>query len=224
MQADELENRLALFGVEVEAGEEAVGQLDALAGVFAGAAALAGVVQQQGEQEEVEAVDFGEQLREALLVVVRGLAQAVHVVDGEEGVLVDGVAVIAVADDQGVDAVELGDEHFQHAESVHGAERVGGVGAEQDFAQGVPQIGALGDVDGEGGQGVGDAVFGGLRERVAVGGHQREDAQDGGGVVELRAGKDVDAALVENEVGAGDGSAAAAELAIEADRRGQMFH
>ena len=224
MQADELEDGLALFGVEVEAGEEAVGELDALAGVFAGAAALAGVVEQQREQEEIEAVDFRQQLRKAVFVVVRGLAQAVDVVDGEEGVLVDGVAVVAVADDEGVDAVELGDEHLQHAESVHGAKSVGRVGAEQDFAQGVPEIGALGDVDGEGGQSVGDAVFGGLRERVAMGGHEREDAQNGGGVAELRAGKDVDAALVEDEVGAGDGSAAAAELAVEADGRGQMLH
>ena len=218
MQADELEDGFALFGVEIEASQEAVGQFDALAGVLAGAAALAGVVQQQGQQEEVEAIDFGQQLREALFVVVRGLAQAVHVVDGEEGVLIDGVAVVAVADDEGVDAVELRDEHLQNAERVHGAQCMCRVGAEQDFAQGVPEIRAFGNVDGESGQRVGDAVFGGLRERVAVRGHQREDAQDGGGVAELRAGKNVDAALVEDEVGACDGGAAAAELAVEADR------
>ena len=146
MQADELENGLALFGVEVEAGEKAVGQLDALLRVLAGAAAFAGVVQQQGEEEEVEAVDFGEQLRQALLVLVRGRAQGVDIVDDEEGVLVDGVAVVAVADDERVDAVELGDEHLENAERVHGAQRVRGVGAEQDFAQRVPEIGPFGDV------------------------------------------------------------------------------
>ena len=129
MQADELENRLALFGVEVEPRQEAVGQLDALAGMLAVAAALAGVVQQQREQEQIEAVDLRQQLRQALFVVVRRLAQAVHVVDGQEGVLVDGVAVIAVANDQRVDAVELGNQHLQHAERVHGAQRVRGVRA-----------------------------------------------------------------------------------------------
>ncbi len=117
-----------------------------------------------------------------------------------------------------------GDEHLENAEGVHGAEGVRGMRAEEDFAECVPEIRPLGDVDGEGGQGVGDAVFCGLGERVAVGGHEREDAQDGGGVRELRAGKDVDAALVEDEVGAGDGRAAAAELAVEADGRGQMLH
>jgi hypothetical protein len=45
---------------------------------------------------------------------------------------------------------------------------VGGVGSEEDFAEVVPEIGALGDVDGEDGEGVGDAVFGGLGEGVAV--------------------------------------------------------
>ena len=224
MQADELENRLALLGVEVQPGQECVGQLHALPGMFAGAAGLAGVVQQQRQQEEIEAVDLRQQLRQPLLVVVGGLAQAVDVVDGQEGVLVDGIAVIAVANHQGVDAVELGNQHLQHAQRMHGAQRVGGVGPEQNLAQRVPQIGPLGDVDGQNRQRVGDAVFGGLRERVAVRGHQREDAQDGAGVVELRAGQNVDAALVEQEVGSGDGRAAAAELAIEADRSGQVLH
>ena len=116
------------------------------AGVLAGAARLAGVVQQQRQQKQIEPVDLRQQLRQALLVVVRGLAQAVHVVDGEEGVLVDGVAVIAVANDQRIDAVELGDQHLQNAERVHGAQRVRGVGAEQHFAQRVPEIRPFGNV------------------------------------------------------------------------------
>jgi len=49
MLADEAEYSFALFGIEVEAGEEAVGEFDALGGVFAGAAAFAGVVEQEGE-------------------------------------------------------------------------------------------------------------------------------------------------------------------------------
>ena len=64
-----LRTDVALFGVEVEAGEKAVGQLDALLRMLAGAAAFAGVVQEQGEEEEIEAVDFGEELGEALLVL-----------------------------------------------------------------------------------------------------------------------------------------------------------
>jgi hypothetical protein len=62
MQTNELEDGLALFGIEVEAGEKAVGQFDALLRMLAGAAAFAGIVQEQGEEEEIEAVDLGEEL------------------------------------------------------------------------------------------------------------------------------------------------------------------
>src|SRR6266568_4594274 len=140
-----------------------------------------------------------------MFVIVGRLTQAVHVVDGEESVFVDGVAVIAVTDDEGVDTVEFGYQHFKDAERMHGAKGMGSVGAEQHFAKGVPKIRALGDVDGEGGQGVGDAVFGGLRKRVAVSGHHGKDAKDGGGVAELGSGKDVDAAVAEVEKTAGGG-------------------
>ena len=224
VKANELEDGIAFFGVEVQAGEEGVGQFDAGGDVVVGAPGLAGVVEQQSEEEEVEAIDFRQKLGEALIVFMGGLTQAVDIVDDEEGMFIDCVAVITVADDQGVDAVKLGDEHLQNAEGVHGAEGVSGVRPEQDSAQRVPQIRAFRNVDGERGQGVGDAVFSGLRERVAVRGHESEDAQDGAGVIELRSGSDVEAALVEEEGGAGDGDAAAAELAVEADRRGHVFH
>ena len=90
--------------------------------------AFAGVVQQQRQQEQIEPVDLRQQLRQPLLVARGRLAQAVHVVDGQEGVLVHGVAVIAVADHQRVDAVELGDQHLQHAQRMHGAQSMGRVG------------------------------------------------------------------------------------------------
>jgi hypothetical protein len=163
---------------------------------------------------------------EALLVVLHGAAQGVDVVDGEEGVFVDGVAVVAVANDQRVDAVELGDEHLQNAEGVHGAQGVGGVGAEQDFAEVVPEIGALGDVDGEDGERVGDAVFSGLGEGVAVVGDEGEDAQHAVGVCGL-------GNCAPGRCRCGPGSseksvpgwgAALAELLVEADGRGQMLH
>ena len=52
MKADELDDFLALFGVEIEAGKEAGRKLDALARVLAGAASFAGVVEQQREQKD----------------------------------------------------------------------------------------------------------------------------------------------------------------------------
>ena len=122
MQADELNDGLALFAVKLQAGQQRVGQLDAGSDVVLVAAGLAGIMQQQGEQEEIEAVDLRQQLGKPLLVFVRGLAQAVDIVDGQEGMLIDGVAMIAVANDQGVNAVELRDQHLQNAEGMHGAQ------------------------------------------------------------------------------------------------------
>ena len=83
---------------------------------------------------------------------MRRLAKAVHIVDGQERVLVNGVAVIAIANDERIDAVEFRDQHLQHAQRVHRAQRVCGVRSEQHFAQGIPQIRAFGDVDRQRGQ------------------------------------------------------------------------
>ena len=213
-----------LLGVEVQPRQKAVGQFHALHRMLAGAPRLARVVQQQRQQKQIQPVDLRQQLRQPLLVVVRRLPQPVHVVDGQKRVLVHGVAVIAVADHQRIDAVELRNQHLQHAQRVHRAQRMRGVRSQQHLAQRIPQVRPLGNRDGQHRQRIGNAVFGRLRQRVAVRGHQREDAQDGCGVVELRSGLDVDASLVEQEIGSRDGRAPPPELAIEAHRRRQMLH
>ena len=68
MQPNELENGFAFFGVEIQASEECICQFDALAGVLASAARFAGVVQQEGQQEEIKAVDSGQELGQAFFV------------------------------------------------------------------------------------------------------------------------------------------------------------
>ena len=57
-----------------------------------------------------------------------------------------------------------------------------------------------------------------------MGGHQCKDTQNGSGITELCGGQNVDAALIEDKIGSGNRSPASAELLVEADRRGQMFH
>ncbi len=120
--------------------------------------------------------------------------------------------------------MELRNQHLQNPQRVHGAQRVRRVGPQQNLAQRVPKVRPFGDGDGENRQRVRDAIFRGLRKRIAVRGHQRKNAQDGCGVVELRAGLNVDPTLVEQKIGSGNGRAAAAELAIKAHRRGQVLH
>ena len=72
METNEFQDLVALLGVKVQPRHEAVGEFNTLPGMFAAAPAFAGIVQQQREQEEIEPVNFRQQLRETLFVVVRG--------------------------------------------------------------------------------------------------------------------------------------------------------
>ena len=180
---------------------------------------------EQRQEEEVEAVDLGQQGGKAPLPGKVRLAQGMHVIDHQEGVLVDGVAMIRVADDQGVDAVELGDEQLQDAQRMHGAQRVRGVGPEQNFAQTVPQEGSFGDVHIEHRERVGKAVFGVLRQPVAMRRNHGEDAENSFGAGEQRRFGDIDAAILDHEVGAWNRGALASLGAVERlSRRGQSLH
>jgi hypothetical protein len=58
MEANELENGLALLGVKVEPREKCVREFHALGGMLAGAAGFAGVVEQEREEEEIEPVNL----------------------------------------------------------------------------------------------------------------------------------------------------------------------
>jgi hypothetical protein len=86
-----------------------------LVGVISAASCFARIVHQQSQKEEIETVDLGQQCGEALLPVLVRLAQAVNVVNYQEGVLIDGIAMVGIADHQRIDAVELGDQQLQNA-------------------------------------------------------------------------------------------------------------
>ena len=68
-----------------------------------------------------------------MFVVVGGLAKTMDVVDGKEGVLVHGVAMIAIANYQGVNPMEFRDQHLKNSQGVHGSQRVSRVRTQQDF-------------------------------------------------------------------------------------------
>ena len=64
-------------------------------------------------------------------------------VDQHEGMLVDRVAVIGVADDEGIDAMKLGDEQFENAQCVHGSKRIAGKASHQHGLQAAPECGSF---------------------------------------------------------------------------------
>ncbi len=99
---------------------------------------------------------------------------------------VDGVAMVGVADDEGVDAVELGEDELQDAEGVHGTEGRAGALADEDGGEPLPEPRALFKIGREQRDGVGDALFGGRGEGCAGGGERSEGREHnlgiGGGI------------------------------------------
>ena len=93
--------------------------------------------------------------------------EAVEGVDEHQGVLVDGVAVVGVADDEGIDAVELGEDEFEDADGMHGAKRVTGVRADEDLAKAAPERGAFFKVGREQWDGLRHALFAAAIEAAA---------------------------------------------------------
>ncbi len=160
MVHDEVLDDAALVGVELHAVEEVLRHARGLFGVVGRVAALAGIVHERGEIEQLGMRQIGQQAAEAALPLEQKIgaavgqrldwiAQGVERVDQHEGVLVYGVAVVGVADDESVDAEELGHDELQDAESMHGAQGFAGVGAVQNVAEVVPERGSFFKIGGE---------------------------------------------------------------------------
>src|ERR1700735_1064659 len=100
MIADEPPHLIAFFGIELKPRQQAVGQFYTLHRVIAGAASLARVVHEDGEEEKVQTVDLPQQRGKTAFPSQVWLAQSMNIVDHQEGMLVDGVAMIGVANYQ----------------------------------------------------------------------------------------------------------------------------
>src|SRR5208283_1490419 len=64
-----------------------------------------------------------------------GLSKILQVLDGAEGMLVNGIAVIEIADDQGIDTAELRKNLDKKAEAMHGTKRGAGIVAAEDVTK-----------------------------------------------------------------------------------------
>ncbi len=185
MVADEVEHEAGFVGVKLEAIEDAAGEADGFAGVGEGGVAFAGVVEEGGEEEQLGVRKLLKNGGEAGGPGFgRGFGgEGVEGVDEDEGVLVDGVAVVGVADDEGVDAVELGQDELQDAEGVHGAEGVAGERSGEDGAEMPPEAGAVFEVSGEERECGFEAALGGGGEAGSGAGQGGEEVEGDFGVV-----------------------------------------
>ncbi len=97
--------------------EDALGEADALVGVV-GVLPLADVVQQQRQHQPLGRGHLGEEAGEAAAGARAG-EQPFEAADRQQGVLVDGVAVVEVADDAAADPIEAVDQAAEQAAVVH---------------------------------------------------------------------------------------------------------
>ena len=120
---------------------------------------FARIVEEQRERQRRRVFDFEVEIRVALLRGIPGLTQLFQCLDRNQRVLVNGVAVIEIPDDQALRAGGLGENSSHHAGVVHGAQRDSGLGLQQDIPERLPLGRRLAEVLLERGKVRGDALL-----------------------------------------------------------------
>ena len=125
--------------------------------------------------------------------------------DGDQGVLIHGVAMVEIAGDQGIEVAEFGEDGLENSGRVHFAEREIGVREGEDFADRRP-LGLHGRQMGQ------QAVLGVGRQSDAVARDEGEEALDEGGVGDgLLRRAEVDAFAQDRKIGVGEARGAVSE-------------
>ena len=174
---DERANRVPRRGGHLDPFHGRLGGAERLGDVAGAAAHLAQVVEQQREGEQRRLVDLGEQLGERSRRGIVRRAQAPQAFDRPQGVLVHGVAVVEVADDQALDPSPLREHGLQHAGLMHSPQGEGRVRKRQHRAQRRPERTRRGRELRQPGQGGGHVPLGFRRQAHAVPGDVLEQAQ-----------------------------------------------
>ena len=171
---------------------------------------LPDVVKEQSRDEQVDVIGFGGQIAERVLFPA---AQFEHGFDGDEGVLVDRIAMVEIADDQRFNFAQLRENGFERVRLMHGAQGLRGMGEAQDFAERSPDGLLRADPALEGGHVPLHAFLGIGRERQAVPADEFEQAQQESGVgfeAERRAEKHLP--VQHGEIGVGEPGGTVAEI------------
>ena len=122
--------------------------------------ALANIVKQQREVEQVETLHIAEEPRVTLVDLMRGVRQLFEDPNRHQRVLVHRVAVVKIANDQAVDEFEFGKEAVQHSGLAHRFKRLISVGQKQDLPQARPMRPRVGKVTADRVHAVPDATLG----------------------------------------------------------------
>ena len=213
---DEKQHHVAAGARDPNARHGLAGQAQGTVHVAFVGRALAGIVKQKGEQQQAGLFHFVEQAGEGSLAGRRGAAQVPQVLHGHQGVLVDGVAVEEIADDQAVDLPQLGKDGGQQAGIVHGAHGHGRLRQRQNAFHQRPERLRIGEELAQAGAAGRELAFGLERRADAVAGGEFEEAERELGIgVQLLGGAEVSALAVDAEVGIAQAGAPIAELGEE---------
>ena len=187
MVADDIEHQARFVRIEFKPLHDAPSHSRGLQRMpTTGNVAFAGVMEQCRQQEQRGVGKVSQDAREIAVAQVRhrgGLSdvlrgpQCVQGIDQDEGMLVDRVAVVGVANHESVDPVELRDEQFEDAQSMHRAQCTSGKGACQNGLQVQPERWTIFQVRGENRQCLLDTALRLTRQTCACSGHGSKDRQ-----------------------------------------------
>src|ERR1700690_704379 len=146
-----------------------------------------------------------------------------QVFDGEEGMLVDRVAMIEVADDEGFNSFEFRQKQSEQTQRVHGAQGVGGGRLQQRLLQIEPEFSASWRRRGERRQSLLDFVFGGGAQLEAVLGHEVKKAEELFRILGRSRLLEKDQAIDHRKIVAGNLSAPSLKLPVQGGPGGWDF-
>ena len=130
-----------------------------------------------------------------------GGSQRVNVLDRNQRMFIDRIAVVIVANDQGIDRLKLRKQQDQHAQPVHGAQRGAGMRRHQDPPEVRPYLRRIMRPFPEAGQGRLDATLSFSSQLQAMAADEFEKTEKYGGVLYRRELAQKDAAFHHGEIG-----------------------
>ena len=143
MAPDEKQNRFAVWLVQIETLEDALGDIEAGSNMIARFRAFADIMQKQRQVKQFGLLEFLQKFGIALIPFRLGLAQRMKVVDSHKRVFINGETMRVVAYHQRIDCGEFRKQQREQAQRMHRAQRICRVGSDERVLKRVPQLGAF---------------------------------------------------------------------------------
>src|SRR6185369_101386 len=143
--------------------------------------ALADIVKQKRQKKQIGTFESVQDVAEAAFDFAVGGSQRVDVLDRNQGMFIDRVAMVIIANHQGIDRLKFRKQQDQHPQPVHGAQSGAGMRRHQDLPEVRPYLGRIVGPLPQAGKGGFHAAlgFGGQLQAMAADEFEKAE-QDGG--------------------------------------------